>query len=187
MCRCGLPRTWPAEQQWSVCGQCITRPPPFYASHAPFRYHWPLDRLINHYKHHGQLRMERVFEQLLSYYPCPWPEADVLCPLPSHWQRFWQRGFDQSQRLAQIVGRQWHKPVEQFLARQQHTPPQQGLDHRQRQRNVRDAFTCVRPVADARVLLIDDVMTTGSSARAASRVLRLNGAREVQVWTLARA
>jgi predicted amidophosphoribosyltransferase len=72
------------------------------------------------------------------------------------------------------------------LVRQRATASQQGLSRRQRQRNLRQAFHCQHPVAGLRLILVDDVMTTGSSARAAAQCLLDHGAKDVRVWTLAR-
>ncbi|WP_235047192.1 ComF family protein [Alcanivorax sp. P2S70] len=169
-----------------LCGRCVRRPPPFAASHAPLIYSHPLDRLIQRYKHHGDLVCENALEQLLADMPLPWPDTDALCALPAHWQRCWWRGFDQSQRLASQLSRLWQRPLLPALLRQRATASQQGLKRTQRERNLRQAFRCVLPMAGLSITLIDDVMTTGSSARAASRTLLDAGAREVNVWTLAR-
>lgn len=189
LCRCGLPHpgTPPCQNDHApLCGRCVRRPPPFTASHSPLRYHFPVDRLIRRYKYRGDLVAERGIEHILRDTPCPWPGMDALCPLPAHWRRRWQRGFDQSQRLATYLSRRWQLPLLTALQRHQSTSRQQGLSRTQRQRNLRHAFTCQQSVTDMRIVLVDDVMTTGSSARAASECLMRHGAREVRVWTLAR-
>ncbi|RJG17956.1 ComF family protein [Alcanivorax profundi] len=187
LCRCSLPMPGANNSQPPpLCGRCVRRPPPFAASHAPLIYSHPLDRLIQRYKHHGDLVCENALEQLLADMPLPWPDTDALCALPAHWQRCWWRGFDQSQRLASQLSRLWQRPLLPALLRQRATASQQGLKRTQRERNLRQAFRCVLPMAGLSITLIDDVMTTGSSARAASRTLLDAGAREVNVWTLAR-
>ena len=189
LCRCGLHH--PAGSPDGVipaplCGRCLRQPPPFTASQAPLHYSFPLDRLIGRYKYRGDLVAERGIEQLLADTPCPWPDMDALCPLPAHWRRRWQRGFDQSQRLTDRLAGLWKMPSLPALQRQQSTPMQQGLSRSQRRRNLRGAFACARPVSGLKLVLVDDVMTTGSSARAASECLLRHGAAEVRVWTLAR-
>lgn len=189
LCRCGLPHPAgnPGEELPApLCGRCLRRPPPFTASQAPLRYSFPLDRLIRRYKYRGDLVAERGIEQLLADTPCPWPDMDALCPLPAHWRRRWQRGFDQSQRLTDRLTGLWEIPSLPALQRQQATPMQQGLSRSQRRRNLRGAFACTRPVSGLKLVLVDDVMTTGSSARAATECLLQHGAAEVRVWTLAR-
>ncbi|MCG8392771.1 MAG: ComF family protein [Pseudomonadales bacterium] len=188
VCRCGLPHAAPLEDQDEapLCGRCLRRPPAFSASQSPLQYRFPLDLLIRRYKHHGDLVAERAIEQLLARAPLPWPDTDALCPLPAHWRRRWRRGFDQSERLARRLASLWDRPLLSALQRQRFTPMQQGLSRRQRQRNLRQAFRPVKDVRGLRLVLVDDVMTTGSSARAAADCLLKQGAAEVRVWTLAR-
>ena len=187
LCRCSLPMPGADNSQPPpLCGRCVRRPPPFAASHSPLIYSHPLDRLIQRYKHHGDLVCENALEQLLAGMPLPWPDTDALCSVPAHWRRRWWRGFDQSQRLATRLSLLWQRPLLPALLRQHATASQQGLKRTQRERNLRRAFQCVTPVTGLTITLIDDVMTTGSSARAASRTLIDAGAHQVHVWTLAR-
>ncbi|MCK0153562.1 ComF family protein [Alcanivorax sp. S6407] len=189
-CRCGLPfSAAPALTDTDsppLCGRCIRRPPGFVASTALYPYQFPLDMLIQGFKYQGKLVNERALQQLLLHAELPWPECDLLCPLPVHWFRRWQRGFDQGERLARLLGQHWHLPVVTALARRRATPHQQGLTRSQRQRNLRRAFQCQTDVRQRHVLLVDDVMTTGSTAREASRALLDAGAASVRVWCLAR-
>ncbi len=104
-----------------------------------------LDRLLNAYKHRGRLTVERALETLTRAQPLPWPEADLICPLPAHWRRRWWRGFDQAERLAASLGRRWRRPVVPVLTRARATRHQQGQSRATRVRNLRHAFR-----ADAR-------------------------------------
>ena len=190
-CRCGLPfnATSTSAHEAScppLCGRCVRHPPAFSASSALYPYEFPLDILIQGFKHHGKLDNERALEQLIGHTPLPWPDSDLICPLPVHWQRRWRRGFDQSERLAHLLSQIWQRPVLSALVRQRATPHQQGLTRRQRQRNLRTAFRCQANVQGLHLVLVDDVMTTGSTAREASRVLLDAGAASVRVWCLAR-
>lgn len=117
-------------------------------------------------------------------------EADVILPVPLHWLRLWRRRFNQSailaQRLALVSGTPWRHDV---LLRGRRTRAQVGLDQEQRRRNVRNAFT-VRPdrlaaVAGRRVLLVDDVRTTGATAEACALALRKAGAARIDLLTFA--
>ncbi|MBL4713987.1 MAG: ComF family protein [Alcanivorax sp.] len=182
LCRCGLPGT----DGGALCGRCLRRPPPFTTTYCHWIYQFPLDRLINAYKHKGCLPAERALEPLLREQPLPWPDAEVLCPLPAHWRRRLARGFDQAERLALILARHWRRPVAPLLLRHRPTGHQQGLGRTERVRNLRHAFLARPGARYRRILLIDDVMTTGTSARAASRALLEGGAKEVRVWALAR-
>ena len=190
-CRCGLPFSGVDPQRHQpddppLCGRCIRQPPGFSASTALYPYQFPLNLLIQGFKHHGKLVNERALQQLIGAASLPWPDCDQLCPLPVHWQRRWRRGFDQSERLANLLGRRWQRPVIRALVRHRATPHQQGLTRKQRQRNLRHAFRCQADVQDLNLVLVDDVMTTGSTARAASQALLDAGAASVRVWCLAR-
>ncbi len=113
---------------------------------------------------------------------------DAVAPVPLHWRRRGRRGFNQAEALARAVGRRHGLPVERrCLVRVRATPPQQG-NAAARQRNVRDAFAVRRAarIAGRRVLLVDDVFTTGATANACAAALLAAGAAAVGVLTLAR-
>ncbi|HTU03813.1 MAG TPA: double zinc ribbon domain-containing protein [Candidatus Sulfotelmatobacter sp.] len=114
-------------------------------------------------------------------------EWDGLVPVPLHWLRQWRRGFNQAEILARAVGREHDLPVVAALARVRRTPPQHG-DATTRRRNVRGAFAvrAAARVAGRRLLLVDDVFTTGATANAAASALLASGADDVGVLTLAR-
>jgi ComF family protein len=119
------------------------------------------------------------------------PDADVIVPVPLHWTRLWQRRFNQAAALAHVIGRRTGLPVEPPLVRRRkRTKRQVGLTRSQRQDNLQGAFVVpdeVKPsLKGKRVLLVDDVMTTSSTANAASRVLLRAGASAVDVVTFAR-
>jgi ComF family protein len=133
--------------------------------------------------------------------PLAWPLADLLAdalprdqrfdaivPVPLHWRRRWQRGFNQSELLARSLGRRTGVPVLGALKRTRATPAQAGLSNTRRRQNVTLAFGCRRPerIRGKRVLLIDDVMTTGSTAGACALALKRAGAAKVAVLTVAR-
>ena len=117
-------------------------------------------------------------------------EIDLIAPIPLHRRRFRQRGFNQAYLLiANWPMRGETEIVRDLLVRQRATPPQTGLDRRQRRINIKNAFAVRRSGQSAgkRVLLVDDVLTTGATAEACARVLLKDGARQVDVLTLARA
>ncbi len=114
---------------------------------------------------------------------------EVIVPVPSHWRRRLWRGFDQAAVLARELSRHLGVPVAEALRRTRHTDPQAGLARRQRRLNVRGCFRAAAPetVRGRRVLLIDDVLTTGATANAAAAALKEAGAARIGVFTLARA
>jgi len=114
---------------------------------------------------------------------------DLIVPMPLYWRKRWRRGFNQAGLLAREISRRTHTPVRNALRRVKDTAAQAGLTNAKRRQNVSGAFRAKRsaPLAGQRVLLIDDVLTTGATAASCARALRKAGAREVTLLTLARA
>lgn len=174
-----------------ICGNCLKNPPPFNRSFAPLNYAMPIDRLISDFKYRNKLINGRLLSQLMlqeiqaHYRGQALP--DLLLPVPLHWRRQLRRGYNQSQCVASYLGSQLRIPVElRRIARTRRTPTQQGLNKKERQRNLKDAFTVKRPLAGEVVAIIDDVMTTGATCAEISRELLNTGAKEVHIWALAR-
>jgi ComF family protein len=116
--------------------------------------------------------------------------VDMIVPVPLHPKRLRWRGFNQSVLLARQVSRVQHIPMDPFvLYRGKETPPQTQLTEEERRKNVRGAFSLnpQKPVEGKRVLLVDDVYTSGATVNECSRSLKRGGAKEVYVLTLARA
>lgn len=152
-------------------------------------YEGGLRELIHLFKYERMLPLGRVFGQMMTRaYPRD-QFFEMLAPVPSHWRRRLWRGFDPAAVLARELSRRTAIPAVEALRRRRHTPRQAGLTRRQRRDNVRGCFEAARPeaVRGRRVLLIDDVLTTGATANAAAAALRAAGAAHVGVFTLARA
>ncbi len=118
-------------------------------------------------------------------------DADALVPVPLHWTRLFQRRFNQSAELARAISREKNIPViDDALTRVRATAPQVGLARDERAKNVHGAFSIGksgRPqVKGKRIVLVDDVLTTGATANACARVLRRAGAARIDVLTLTR-
>jgi ComF family protein len=119
----------------------------------------------------------------------PETQFDAVVPVPLHWRKQWDRGFNQADLLARHVARRRHIPVLHALRRKRSTATQAGLAVAGRRRNVAGAFEARRSqkgITGARILLIDDVMTTGATANACAVVLKRSGAKSVSLLTLAR-
>jgi ComF family protein len=194
LCRqCSLP----INSHSDYCGQCLRHPPAFALSVIPFGYQYPLDGLIHQFKYRGKLTQGRLLAQALAnfvdyyYQELGLPLPDLLLPTPMHWTRLLVRGFNQTAFLAQELATRLQIPLAESLCRRRkRTPTQQGLSRSRRQKNLRGAFY-ISPRAqialrDKRIALLDDVVTTGSTARELSRVLMEAGAAEVHLWALAR-
>jgi ComF family protein len=151
----------------------------------------PLKTALQRYKYSRDVGLARPLGELLvERCPLPVSEYDVVIPVPLHLTRLRWRGFNQAQFLAHILARPAGVPVDAVsLQRIRATRPQVELDETQRRRNVAQAFCVARPQAvhRRRVLLIDDVFTTGATVGECARVLLHAGAQGVDVLVLARA
>ena len=111
---------------------------------------------------------------------------DLIVPMPLHWKKRWTRGYNQSELLAMEVARRWGVPVKKVVRRVKPTMPQAGLSNSKRRLNVRGAFAARESIKGLRILLIDDVLTTGATAGACAKVLKRAGASHVAVAAVAR-
>lgn len=152
-------------------------------------YQGPLERAIHRFKYQGRRPLARVLAGLLveRFEPFLQPDACLLA-VPLHRRRRRQRGFNQSQLLAEELGRAWTVGRSRGrLVRWRDTRSQVGLDRAQRRRNVEDAFSWQGPDLGGRpVLLIDDVITTCATVEACARALREAGAGDVRALSVAR-
>ena len=189
--RCGLPL--PAGASPGLCGGCGGRRPSQAEARvlAAFSYEYPVDRLVTGAKFHRQLHFARALGELLALALVGSGAAaqppDLLVPVPLHRQRLLERGYNQAEEIASPVAAALGLALSPRLCqRVRHTPEQTGLSAAQRRRNLRHAFAVRGACAGARVAVIDDVITTGSTAAALAQALRAAGAAEVQVWAVAR-
>ncbi|MCJ7556316.1 MAG: ComF family protein [Gammaproteobacteria bacterium] len=185
---CGrrLPRTAAA------CGACVKHRLPYDLLWSPMDYRFPVDRLILALKFKGDLVAGRVLATLLLPGPdCgSLPRPRAILPMPLHPRRQRARGFNQCSEIARHLGKELALPVlEGYLERWRNDPPQSGLDALQRRRNVRGAYRLRAGMSrlPPSVLLLDDVVTTGSTVHAAATVLKQGGVKRVEVWAVARA
>lgn len=187
LCRCCA---IPLQTTASHCGHCLTDPPAFSHSCIAFSYVHPLDFLIHQFKYRRQLSSGKLLASLLASYCQAAERPDFLVPVPMHWRKRWQRGFNQSELLAYPLGKTLNLPVLNALRREQHGHSQKGLSRSERYKNLRRAFSIkanMRPrLKDAHIALVDDVVTTTSTARCLSELLIKAGARRVDIWALAR-
>ncbi len=172
-----------------ICRDCLAEPPPFARARAALYYEGPAQEAIHRLKYQRQMVFARPLKMWLAASPAGCElaaAADLLLPVPLHPQRLRQRGFNQSLLLAQAFpGRPL---VRNLLERHRQTSPQVDLDGQARRENIRDAFGVRDPgaVAGKKVLVIDDVFTTGATVSECARVLLAAGAARVEVLTVAR-
>jgi len=188
---CGFPFDWPPGEG-ALCGPCAARAPAFDTARSAFVYAPESRRLILSLKHGGRVDglaafggwMHRAGRDMLA-------EADCLVPVPLHPRRLRQRRFNQLLLLAQSVARLSGVACDaHILMRRRPTPSQGGQSAKGRRRNVAGAFAvreAAKPrIKDARLILIDDVYTTGATLEACARALKRAGAARVDALTLAR-
>ena len=187
--RCALPGApWAAPGQ--LCPDCQRQPPPYEAVYAAFSYDPPVDELIRELKFHGALAPGRILGLLLAQRrrASAQPLPDVVIPLPLHRDRLISRGYNQAGVIAAVAARQLQRPLRpRQLQRVRNTAPQSGLAAAARHHNLQGAFSARPLAAPLAVALVDDVLTTGSTAAAASLALKAAGATRVEIWVAARA
>ena len=184
---CGL--ALPQGYSGPRCGACLRQPPPWQACHVWVDYAYPWADLLTRWKLHQQPALARPIAHWLGADPAiaaAVAQADVLVPIPLSRQRLRQRGFNQAAQLTALLAPAKSHPM--ALQRQQEAPSQRGLTRVQRQRNLRQAFHVPAPAAvqGQRVLLLDDVLTTGATLQAACLALQAAGVQEVAVVAVAR-
>ncbi len=133
--------------------------------------------------------MKPIGKTLAGHLPRALPtdvSFDLVVPVPLDWRKYWKRGFNQAEVLARHVARRRGWKLRNALRRKYSHIHQASLSNQDRRANVERAFTASRSVAGLRVLLVDDVMTTGSTARACALALKRAGATSVTLLTLAR-
>jgi ComF family protein len=183
---CAICSTPFASAHATTCASCRTEPPFFTHAETFGLYEGVLAMAINRLKFHGIRRLARPLGQLLA--SCAAPPADVVVCVPLSLRSLRERGFNQAHHLAKCVSETTGIPlVADGLVKDRDTHPQIGLSARQRRTNLKGAFTAVKHFAGLRVVLVDDVMTTGATLNECARVLVKAGAQEVFVLALARA
>jgi ComF family protein len=178
--QCGL------STQGDICGQCLKQPPHFDVTHALFKYGYPVDAILQHYKYNNALYLSQTLATLLCA-TIQDKDIDVMIAMPLHPNRIKGRGFNQSLELAKIIAKQRLIALDSTSCKRiKDTPPQASLAFKHRLNNMKGAFTCNQSFAGKHVALIDDVMTTGSSLNELAKILKKAGARKISCYVLAR-
>jgi ComF family protein len=179
------------EADLDACGAGGIAIPPLSRVHAAFVYRDPLDGLVQSFKYGGQLAIGRVLGTLLGHSVGDrglHVGVDLLVPVPLHPRRHAERGFNQSAEIARWAGRPLGLPVNaRCVCRVRPTPAQVTLPAAARRLNLESAFAADPGVRGARIAVVDDVTTTGSTLAAVARALLEAGATSVDAWCVARA
>lgn len=182
---CAMPVTAGA-----LCGHCLQDPPLVSSTFCAFRYAYPVRELLLRFKN-GDLAAGRMLSELMARQmdakadvpPAGW----TLVPVPLASRRTGERGFNQAERIARVLGGRLGLPVEpRVVQRVRSSPDQKSLSAAERRRNLAQAFTA-RPCPGRRLILVDDILTTGATTRALAQSLLDAGAAELRLWCVARA
>lgn len=190
--RCGRPFASPVALAYSprhLCAACRIHPPSFTQAWSLYAYESPLREAIRLFKYHKKVSLAVPLGDLMAEAFPQLPEVDLLIPVPLHASRLREREFNQSLLLADRLNRRLGLPLSyDNLVRVRPTQPQTELSRTARLKNLRRVFVVQRPdeVAGKRILLVDDVLTTGTTVNECAKALRKAGAADVYVGTLAR-
>jgi len=182
--RCAQPYTGLTD----YCGRCLTAPPYFDACFCPFEYKTPISDLIICFKYQQTpglaQKLARLIAAEIELQNVTMP--DLLVPVPMHNKRLRQRGYNQSSLLAQQLGRLLEIPVDYGALRKiRHTEQQTQKTLKQRKNNVLGSFSLRKNISVKSIAIIDDVVTTGSTAGEIAKILKKNGVDYIQVWGIA--
>jgi len=175
-----------------TCGECLQHPPRFASARAAALFDGPLKELIHLFKYAGKVQIRRPLALFTAAQLALFVQEiapDCLVPVPLHPRKLRERGFNQALLLGQLLARQWQIPLSiDNLRRTRWTEPQITLSAEQRLQNVRGAFAVHAPAdfARKRLLLLDDVYTTGNTVAECAKTLKGAGAAAIHVVTVAR-
>ncbi|VEJ09552.1 ComF family protein [Actinobacillus delphinicola] len=214
---CHRPIHLPKNGLCSFCQQAIVHPPycmgcgnktPYYTNwcgKCSPEYNWecliragelssPLSDLIYQFKFHQAYYLDKTLARLLlleiknARRECYFAMPEVIIPVPLYHKRKWHRGYNQSELLANQLGKWLQIKVEsEWIIRHKHTPTQRGLTSKGRKKNIDGAFSLKKKVARyKRIAIVDDVFTTGATIMEMCRLFKTVGVEEIMIWVLAR-
>jgi ComF family protein len=183
---CGLPLQ---TTDSALCGGCLARPPRIARARAAVAYDELSRGLAIRLKYGRKVAIARTMARYMAPLVAAADGERILVPVPLHRTRLWMRGFNQSALVARELSRRLHIATDAFaLRRVRRTPPLKGMSPLQRRKTVAGAFKVFdkSAVAGKIVILVDDVLTTGSTAEACARTLKRAGAARVELVSWAR-
>lgn len=174
--------------EYDLCTICRESLANFDSAYSFGSYEGPLRKLIHLYKY---AKIESLAQPLSRFLIRAIPleqRFDAVMAMPMHWRKQWERGFNQAELLARPVAARYGLRLSSNLRRKRYTASQAGLTEAQRRENLKGSFYVKKPeqVAGKRILLVDDVFTTGATLRTAAAALKAAGAAHVSALTLAR-
>ncbi len=170
-----------------MCPHCAQGPPAFVALRSPFRYEGVVREAVHALKFGGAAALAPLLARPMAQLLCAWaPPVEAVVAVPSPWMRARARGYNQAWLLATALAQTVGLPVLGGVLKRRWTPPQATLPAQRRWEEVRGAVVASRTFRGERLLLVDDVATTGATLDACARALLMAGAKGVWAITLAR-
>jgi len=173
----------------TLCGRCLSGQPAFDETYESFIHQGAIRHLINNLKFNAHYKNARLLGLLLADHLKQSAELpDLIIPVPLHKARYRERGFNQAIEIARTVSKELHIPLDlSSCNRHRDTLHQTQLSAKKRRKNIKNAFSVIKPIHARHVAILDDVMTTGSTVHELASVLKKNGVSRVDVWVCARA
>ncbi|MBN1380376.1 MAG: ComF family protein [Deltaproteobacteria bacterium] len=190
--KCGVPFKG-VDQKDHLCGECLTSKQGFTIARTVGRYETTLLNCIHRFKYQEDIGAGKILGKLMAAYDYPGlkiSDYTLIIPVPLHAKRLRERGFNQSLILAGEIAGTHGLPVDfMTLKRHVYTVPQVSIGKKEREANVKGSFGVAETaqIKGEKIILVDDVYTTGSTIKECAKVLMREGAKEVAVLTLARA
>ncbi|BBB25330.1 ComF family protein [Amphritea japonica] len=189
--RCGIPLNT-CDQIDLTCPACLHSPPIFDQAVAPFEYRFPIDQLIQLAKFSNQSHYLNPLAALLCSHllkpdssTVKYPMPEMIIPVPIHPKRLQQRQYNQAALLGREIAKRLQIPFNtKLVIKTTNTPHQADLNRKARKKNLRNSFRCTHKPPSS-VAIIDDVMTTGTTAAEISRILKASGCLNIYIWTIA--
>lgn len=186
-----IPITATHEKQLSaiLCGRCLSKKPAFDRTYAPFIHQGEIRHLISNLKFGANYKNARLLGLLLAeHLELTAERPDLILPVPLHKTRYQSRGFNQAIEIARTVGQKLQIPLDlTSCKRHKDTPHQTQLSAKKRRKNLKQAFSMTQSIEVKHIAILDDVMTTGSTAHELAALLKQFGINKVDVWVCARA
>lgn len=170
------------------CGECLQQPNSLDHCFAPLRYQQPISTFISQLKFNKKLLYAKSLSQLFLEKLENQPLPDLIIPIPLHYKRLRQRGFNQALELAKPISKKLKVPLVKYdCIRVKHTNAQSELPLHKRITNIKNAFRCKNPIIAKNVVIFDDVLTTGNTLNEFANMLKQQGVETVSAWCIARA
>jgi ComF family protein len=174
-----------------ICGNCLKRPPAFDSTRAAFNYAFPVDALLKALKYRGELSVAEIAAGGITDAIASQYIPDLIIPMPLHPERLQERGFNQVVEISRRISQQIQCKLSlRSVIRVRHSEPQASLPLNKRAKNVKGVFAVIddalSDVRGKKIVVVDDIMTSGASLNELAKTLKKAGAVNVECWVAAR-